>query len=331
MSLLILMKLMKKNQILKIVVFLLLSITVYIQVIKNENVDSIIDNFFIRVNDGNLLFLLLAILLMPLNWSFEYLKWRRLTKNILTQDRNSALKSVLAGITVSIFTPNRIGEYGGRMLFFDRNLISRVVLASVVGSTAQWITIVGFGLLSLFYMQMSLLGLKYNPYIVFGLAIGLYIVLILVYFNLKKLAVLGKNKSTGWRRHLKVFRIMENYNSFTLFSVLMMSTSRFLTYTFQYVLILMFFSGTANVLNLITKVMSIFLAQLAIPVPPFMAVFSRAEMALLILKSDNVNDIAVISATFLLWTINLIIPATIGFIIILKEKKFALLRRKKMF
>ena len=58
-----------------------------------------------------------VIFLVFINWGFEARKWQLLVKPIQRMDFLTAYKSVLSGVTLSINTPNRIGEYGGRILY----------------------------------------------------------------------------------------------------------------------------------------------------------------------------------------------------------------------
>ena len=53
--------------------------------------------------------------MMFLNWLVEALKWRYMISKIENISIMTAYRAVLTGITVSTFTPNRIGEYGGRV------------------------------------------------------------------------------------------------------------------------------------------------------------------------------------------------------------------------
>ena len=58
----------------------------------------------------------LVILLAFLNWGLEARKWQVLLKPIQQINFFRAYKSVLSGLALSLNTPNRMGEYGGRIL-----------------------------------------------------------------------------------------------------------------------------------------------------------------------------------------------------------------------
>src|ERR1041384_5710121 len=65
------------------------------------------------------IFLLSGVLLMLFNWLFEAIKWRLLINAQEHISIKKALKAILAGISISIFTPNRIGEFAGRIYYLD--------------------------------------------------------------------------------------------------------------------------------------------------------------------------------------------------------------------
>jgi len=60
--------------------------------------------------------LIFVIVLMPVNWFLESLKWKKLMKSFLNISIKDAIKAVLVGVSFGVVTPARLGEYGGRVL-----------------------------------------------------------------------------------------------------------------------------------------------------------------------------------------------------------------------
>ena len=56
---------------------------------------------------------------------------------------------VLLGITFSLFTPNRIGDIGGRMLLFPRATQPSAFISSLVGSYCQLVVLYSTGIIGL--------------------------------------------------------------------------------------------------------------------------------------------------------------------------------------
>ncbi|MGI4806204.1 MAG: hypothetical protein ACRYFL_15665, partial [Janthinobacterium lividum] len=61
--------------------------------------------------------LFLVTVLMLINWLLEAVKWQYLTKLLEKMSLWKAIEGVFCGLTMAIITPNRIGEYGGRILY----------------------------------------------------------------------------------------------------------------------------------------------------------------------------------------------------------------------
>lgn len=68
-----------------------------------------------------------------------------------------ALKQSLAAHTVSLFTPNKIGEYGAKAIYFMKPQRKRVLLLNLIGNMAQMSTSLLFGVIG-----FSLFVYKYD-------------------------------------------------------------------------------------------------------------------------------------------------------------------------
>ena len=63
-------------------------------------------------------------------------------------------KAVFLGITVSIFTPNRIGEFGGRIFCLKSADRIKGVIITILGNVAQLLVTIIFGSIAfLFYIK----------------------------------------------------------------------------------------------------------------------------------------------------------------------------------
>ncbi|WP_374166426.1 hypothetical protein [Arcticibacter sp. MXS-1] len=80
----------------------------------------------------------IIFLLMLVNWILEAMKWKFLVKRIETISLWKAVESVFCGLTWAIFTPNRIGEYGGRVFFFRPESAFLVRLPWVLEPWGKW-------------------------------------------------------------------------------------------------------------------------------------------------------------------------------------------------
>ena len=62
----------------------------------------------------------LVCLMMLLNWSLEALKWKELTKAYHKMSFSEAFRSVISGVSTSFITPNRIGDFIGKLSYLPK-------------------------------------------------------------------------------------------------------------------------------------------------------------------------------------------------------------------
>lgn len=259
---------------------------------------------------------------MPLNWLTETLKWKILVEPFEKMNLGRAFKGVLSGISVALLTPNRIGEYGGRMVVVEAKNNWKAVISTVVSSISQNIWNIGFGLIGLMlYLKQlgSLEGYMFGSGLF--LSFGFLFLTLIIYFNLdwvnKLLANLKKRKLVS--KILFHLDLIKAYTSKILLSVLFLALVRYCVYFLQYYLILRFFGLELNIANGFIGISTIFLVQTSLPLPPVLGFLARGEIALLVWEELAFNPISILGATYTLWLINLILPSIVGGIIILSS------------
>ena len=112
--------------------------------------------------------------------------------------------------------------------------------------------------------------------------------------------------------YIKHLNVLRNYKRKELSWVLLFAFLRYATYTMQYYLMLMYFGVEVPLITGIACIATIFLLQTSIPLPPIMGLLVRGEVALLVWGNFSENELSILSATFSLWVINMILPALIG-------------------
>ncbi len=114
----------------------------------------------VNLQAENPLWLLAAVVLMPLNWWTEMQKWHRFVRRFEPMSPARAWRAVLAGVAVSLFTPNRVGEYGGRILFVRPEHRWLAASANLAGNIAQAAVLVSGGALGGIWLteRLQLIG-----------------------------------------------------------------------------------------------------------------------------------------------------------------------------
>lgn len=257
---------------------------------------------------------------MPLNWLFETLKWRVLIQNFEQHPLWQSYKAILSGVTFSLFTPNRIGEYGGRILLVKPENNWKAVVATLVGSFSQLLALLSMGLLGLIYFVSNFWEVEtiiLRGIIVLGFAlIGL---MLFCFFNIDVIIPIARRIPYIYKlkRFVKDIAVLKNYTSKELIASLGYAFARYFTYSFQYYFLLLFFGIKVPFLAAMGGIATIFLVQTSIPLPPLWDLLARGEIALQIWGLFDANEISILAATFSLWVINLIIPSLIGTVFII--------------
>lgn len=297
-----------------------IAVVVY-QLVSAYDLQQLIAEFQILKMERKNVFLLTAVILVSLNWSLEAYKWKVALHDHLVLSFTTSLQAVLAGVTLGLMTPAKLGEYAGRMIKVDAVHRATSGVATLLNSIAQTLVTVVFGMI-------ALLGLSYNletfsldlPELYLGSA--LFIILSIgVITNLPSLLrMLAKIKFIA--PYLTPLTDIE-LDPTVLIKLVFLSALRYGTYALQYVLVFYFLGQEYCIVELLGFVSIVFLIQTLLPLPPIASFIGRGGVAVLIFSQIGINEIVIICATLLIWVINLMIPALCGLGVILLHDKTA--------
>lgn len=263
-----------------------------------------------NMNGEKFYLFIIAFLLMPVNWLLETVKWR-----ILLQDGKTSfvnlLKGIIAGVTFGFVTPARSGEFIGRVIYLDDAHKAKVFYLSSIGGIAQTAVTLVVG--SLCLTAMNLDGFLQ------GLAVGLACCCVLFYFRfdvlnklLSSVPFLVNNGLTISNEELPQPRVQ--------IQVLTIAAVRYGVYLLQYMFVFMFFGVSMDALLLLLHNALLLLVQSFSPLMPWMDISFRGGSALWIYSDVTDNNIAVVTAAVCIWVINLVLPAVVGYVFIVRRK-----------
>ncbi len=271
----------------------------------------------------------IVIALVFVNWGFEAKKWQVLLKTIQPINFFTAYKSVLTGVTLSLNMPNRIGEYGGRILYVKEGSRIKAISLSIAGSISQLIITLVLGCCGLVYLiyfqqqnSSSVMGLSvfWLKTLLF-LSSGAAILLVLFYFRLSWLIKLVE-KIPAASRYIEYINVLESFTPKLLLRLLSLSFFRYLVFIIQYILLL-------QVLHVeilwVTEFWIISILFLVLAIVPSFAIADlgiRGKFSTELLSFYSANTVGIIGTTFGIWFINLFIPALLGSLLILGIKIF---------
>jgi len=299
----------------KVAVVVVLLAVLYFELQSRDNLADIYAVFLQQLRAANWLYLAVVCALMPLNWLIETLKWYPLLRRHDPISLKKAFFAVLAGISFALFTPNRVGEYAGRLLFVSPENHWKSLIVNAVGGIAQYIVLLTGGALgglwfAAHYLQWNQTDLwRAAVCVLLGLGLLYYI-----FFNIRSMVSIARR--IPLLRRLKPYVrdvvMLEQFQRRDLLLILFWSAARYLIYSTQYVLLLYFFSIKTGFWGAYAGVATIYLLQTVVPLPAIAGLLVRGNLAVFVWAYFGGNEISSLAATFVLWIINLILPALVG-------------------
>lgn len=263
-----------------------------------------------------------VVLLMILNWFLESLKWQYLAKKLTEISVWVAIEAVFCGLTWAIFTPNRIGEYGGRVMFLPNRKRIHGIFAMAVGAFSQNVITNLVGVTASLWFIYYFLNI--NPWLYLGLVVlsVVFLALFLIfYFNIKWLVGL-LDRIKFLKKYHRFFEIMGRYNIDELLVVIGYSLARFFVFSLQYYLIIHLLLPDIPFISMMLTVFVFLFIQSAMPSLDLLDIGVRSFTAMHLFLYITNQQIAIIAAVSSIWLINLIIPAIIGSVFVFKMRFF---------
>jgi MFS family permease len=305
--------------------FAWLCISIYQQVRNQSQVEATWLHLKESLFTGKGGYLALAVVLMLVNWGLETIKWQLAIAPIYQLRFWQAFKAVLSGVSFSVTTPNRTGEYIGRMLYMPEGKRLKVIAVTLISSCSQLLVTLLLGTISLIYLKSELIRAWpslafWHSYIAIGFISGLFI-LTLLYYKLPQL----EQKAERLLKHSSYLYLIEairDYSMQRLAALLLLSLTRFCVFVIQYILLFYLFEVYVPALTLFWIMSLVFLALAIIPSITLVEIGVRGEVSLLLVGLYTTNSLGVLLTSVSIWLINLIIPAVAGSILILGVRVF---------
>ncbi|MBA2250630.1 MAG: flippase-like domain-containing protein [Chitinophagaceae bacterium] len=269
------------------------------------------------------------ILLVFVNWGLEARKWQLLMKPVQSLNYLTAYKAVLSGITLSLNTPNRIGEYGGRILYVKEGNRIKAVSLSIAGSLSQLIItlLMGCGgLIFLIYIKhpaaISVMGLSIFWLRTLLLISAIFVTCLLVFYFRISGTVRWVEKIPAISRFVQYIHVLEQFRANLLLRLLSLSFLRFIVFVIQYILLLQVLRVSIPIVEAFWIITILFLVLAIVPSFAIADLGIRGKISTGLLSLYSTNFVGIIGTTFGIWFINLFIPAVIGSVLIIGRRIF---------
>lgn len=250
------------------------------------------------------------LLLSVLNRLFEILKWKYLVSYLKPISFGEATKQVLASLTAGLFTPNGVGEYAGKVVYFDKKETKKIIFLNLICNGIQMILTIIFGVFGLLYFNA-----QYNVITTKTVAVlfGLLIIILVVLFSVKKITI--KSYSIEKLIH-KINEIPKSIHQKNTYLAIL----RYLVFSHQYYFLFLAFDMNLPYLLLMSAISSVYFLASSLPTFQFLDFAVKGSVAVYFFGILGVNEWIVVFITTLMWFLNVVLPVAFGSYYVLNFK-----------
>jgi hypothetical protein len=273
-----------------------------------------------------LTFFIPAAVLMTANLLVEARKWQFLIARVEKVSLFTAVKAVSTGLSVSIFTPNRVGEFLGRVFFLNKTQPVEGIFMTVIGSLSQLlVTLVVGSLATAFFLPIYYPAFDFSTELLMGslYVLGFFanLVFLGLYFNISYITDFSKRFiKPKWKHTQHYIEVFSAYHGSELFRVLLMSLFRYIIFSTQFFFFLKAFGVPITLSEAILVIPVIYLITTSIPTIALSELGVRGSVSVFFIgvfmrgHSLGVGDLElrVFAASTAIWLINIALPALIG-------------------
>lgn len=255
--------------------------------------------------------MVLIVLLMPFNWFLESKKWQVILSNNYPIGLRQALRSVLLGLHTGYITPNRVGEFAGRIAFLPASFRWSGIVLHTISSITQNVVITLAGLIaSIYYFShYQTLHSEVVVFFIYTLSILFLLALLLggVPYWVKR-----QRRSRWGMRAKRIILSLSNTTYQTLCIALLLSVLRYIVFGVQFSLMLHFWGIEIGWQEALVGIPTMYLLITYTPSFSFSEPMVRSSYAVWIMGAFTDNEIGTILSGVAIWLINFVIPLLIG-------------------
>lgn len=310
-------------------VFCILSYSIYHQVQRQPSWEQSLKQIQLSLTGEGIYKIGIVFLLMFANWGIEARKWQLSLRGLDHIPFKRAFKAVFTGTTMAFFTPNRIGEYFGRILYIPDGKRAEAISLTIVCSIAQLLVTIMAGIGGLIFIDRHITqNVPGSSAVLFWLHLVLYIaisgglLLAIFYFRLSWLVRLAERINI-LGKYLRYVQLLDSFNATILARILSLSVIRYLVFVVQYFILFDVFDVSLSWWQTFWVISVMFIVLAIAPTVAFLTDLGvRAKASIELVQFFSSNVVGILATSLSIWVINLVIPALIGSLLILGIRFF---------
>jgi len=258
--------------------------------------------------------IILLFLFTDANWFLEIFKWKKLVSVEKKITFFEAYEQCLGSLTASLITPNRIGEYGAKALYFNKKLRKKIMVLNLIGNLSQLAITFLFGFSGLLFLVFNY-SFEFPKLNLIRLAVFLSVSFIL-FFWLKK-----TNLFTSIKTYFeKLIFYLNKIPKSIIFSTLFYALGRYLVFSHQFYFLLRLLGFQIPYLDTMSLIFAMYFIASIIPSLSLFDWAIKGSVAIWLFSLVNLSVLTIVTVTTFMWMLNFAIPAVLGSIFVLNFK-----------
>ena len=276
---------------------------IYDQISSNSKLDW--NKFQNLVVEKTAISTMVFILLFSVaNRYLEILKWQNLASFIRPISVGEASKQVLGALTAGIFTPNGLGEYAGKALFFKKEQTKQVIFLNLICNGIQMILTIVFGIIGLLFI-----GYWKWSFGIIAIAVGL----LFTSFLSKNITIKGYSIQKLLHKINEIPKRIHRKN-------IILGILRYIVFSHQYYVLFLVFDVDLPYMTLISSISTVYFLASSLPSFQFLDFAVKGSVAVFFFGKLGINEWIVIFISMLMWFLNVVLPVIIGAYFVMRFK-----------
>jgi len=294
------------SALIKMLILLGAAYFIYSRLIENNDIDGLVFyNNLKKIVVKSIPTFVLILGLSLANWLLEIMKWQSLVSTVQNITFTTAAKQCLSALTASLFTPNRLGDYVAKSLYFKGSK-TKIIALNSVGHGLQLGVTIFFGFLGLTFLSFNYpIKVSFNTPLI-------------VFFLMLMVSVPAFKSGRFWVR--KLFRFYKNIKSELLFKISSLSVLRYLIFSHQYYILLLLLGLQVDYFTAMAAIFSMYLLASLLPALSIADWLVKGSVAVFIFGFLKVPALLVLQVSLLMWLLNMVLPSIVGSVYIVKFK-----------
>ena len=238
------------------------------------------------------------------NRYLEIVKWQNLVSILKPISLGESSKQVLGALTAGIFTPNGLGEYAGKALYFEKVKTKKIIFLNLICNGVQMLLTIVLGTLGLLVLGYWRWVMSIVLVCCCGLAIA---------YLSKKVMIKGYSLQKLVHKINAIPKAVHQKN-------IALGTLRYLVFSHQYYFLFLAFDVDLPYPTLMATIATVYFLASSLPSFQFLDFAVKGSIAVYFFEKLGVNEWIVVFISTLMWFLNVVLPVGIGSYFVLKFK-----------